>query len=63
MERLAEMITELEERMSDMDALKEKFGEALQAKLATMEAASEGNLQSVVTQARAEFEQLKLVLA
>ena len=49
--------------MRDWERLKEEFGEALKAKLATMEAASAGNLASVVEHAKEEFGQLKRDLA
>ena len=62
MERLTERVIELEDKMKDFETMKEKFGEALKAKLATMEAVSQGHLDSVVSHARAEFEQMKLNL-
>ena len=59
MERLAERIAEVEERIQEWESMKEEFGEQLKAKLATMQAESSAELASVVMGARSEFDQLK----
>ena len=59
MEHLAARLERLEGKLGDLEVLKDEFGEQLKARLATMEAESQGALISVVEHARDEFENLK----